>query len=82
MVVKEQVGEERQLKPILCFSDYHKDLIMNKTNAETIGRILGTKQTDNWVGQRINLVTERVYAFGEMHDAVRVAPYTAEPVQA
>lgn len=76
----------KQDKPILYFLRIEKGLVMNKTNAETIGDAYGD-ETDAWVGKEVLLVTERVTAFGKTAPAIRIripkkptsAPVTAPP---
>lgn len=58
-------------KPILYFLRIEKGLVMNKTNAETIGDAFGD-ETDAWVGKEVLLVTERVTAFGKTAPAIRI----------
>lgn len=79
----------KQDKPILYFLRIDKGLVMNKTNAETIGDSYGD-DTDAWTGKEVLLVTERVTAFGKTAPAIRIripkkaaapAP-AAEPVAA
>ena len=50
-----------------------KPLVLNKTNAHTIGDSLGRRVAD-WTGQKITLRVERVAFKGERVDAIRVAP--------
>lgn len=51
-----------------------KPLILNKTNCKAISRLLGTPYIEEWSGHRITLAVQRVKAFGEETDAVRVKP--------
>lgn len=58
-------------KPILHFEGKQKGMIINKTNARTLERLLGW-DTDKWVGKKIGLVVEKIKAFGEMMDVIKV----------
>ena len=62
---------QTESKLVLHFKESDKGLILNKTNARAIAKLYGP-ETDDWDGERITLYTERVKAFGEFHNAVRV----------
>lgn len=51
-----------------------KPLILNKTNCKAISKLLGTPYIEEWAGHRITLAVQKVKAFGEDTDAVRVKP--------
>lgn len=51
-----------------------KPLILNKTNCKAISKLLNTPYIEDWAGHRIVLAVQRVKAFGEDTDAVRVKP--------
>jgi hypothetical protein len=55
-----------------------KPMIMNSTNLKTIHKTLGTPFIEDWVGKKIELSVEKVKAFGEIHDALRVAKVNLE----
>lgn len=55
-----------------------KPLILNKTNCKAIEKALGTPIIENWAGRKIQLYTEKVAAFGEITDAVRVRDFDPE----
>ena len=57
-----------------------KPMIGNSTNLKTIAKVLKTPYIEEWVGQKITLKVASVKAFGEVHDAIRVA--THAPKQA
>lgn len=58
-------------KPVVYFLRIDKGLVLNKTNAETIGDAYGD-ETDAWAGKEVLLVTERVTAFGKTAPAIRI----------
>lgn len=64
-------GEE--MKYVLYFKETKKGLVLNKTNVKRIIKIAGSDDTDDWKGKTICLYAEKVKAFGETHDAVRVS---------
>lgn len=49
-----------------------KPIILNRTNCKTITKVLGTPIIERWAGQKIVVGVERVKAFGEVTDAIRV----------
>src|SRR5271166_3969643 len=51
----EEVGRERERKPVLYFEHTLKPLICNKTNARTIAKIHGSANARDWVGKEITL---------------------------
>jgi hypothetical protein len=55
-----------------------KPMIMNSTNLKTINKVLNSPYIEDWTGQKIELTVEKVKAFGEVHDALRVVKYSFE----
>jgi hypothetical protein len=49
-----------------------KPIILNKTNCKTITRLLGTPAIEKWAGQQVKIGVDKVKAFGDMTDALRV----------
>ena len=49
-----------------------KPMIMNATNLKTINSALGTPYIEEWENQKIEITVQKVKAFGEVHDALRV----------
>jgi len=61
-----------------------KPMILNATNRKTLCKVLGTEFIEDMVGQKIELTTKKVKAFGEIHDAIRIVaskPTQADPIQ-
>jgi len=73
--VTEKVTARNQTeeKIVLYFGETDKGLILNKTNAKIIARLYGP-ETDKWNGGKVTLYTEEVKAFGDTHNAIRIAP--------
>lgn len=55
-----------------------KPMIMNSTNLKTIHKTLDTPYVEDWVGKKIEITVEKVKAFGEIHDALRVVKTSLE----
>ena len=56
------------------FQQQEKPLILNKTNCKAIERLTGTPDIEQWPGNGIILCVQRVPAFGELVEAVRIRP--------
>jgi hypothetical protein len=60
---------------VIYFEEESKGMICNKTNAKTITKVHGTPYIEEWTGKKIVLGTEKVSAFGETTDALRIRAY-------
>jgi hypothetical protein len=49
-----------------------KPIILNKTNCKTITRLLGTPAIESWAGKQVKVGVDKVKAFGDVTDALRV----------
>lgn len=49
-----------------------KPMVANSTNLRAIAKIAGSPYIEDWVGKVICLTVQKVRAFGEVHDAIRV----------
>lgn len=65
--------DDGKSKVVLSFSKGQKTLVLNSTNANSLGGAYGY-DTDGWVGKTIELRPERVNFAGRMVDAIRVYP--------
>jgi hypothetical protein len=77
-VTTEQIGEDRQLKPVVAFTDHDHDLILNITNWNSITAITGEENSDRWHGHKLKLVKTRVTFGGRTVQAVRIEPAPAK----
>lgn len=57
---------------VVHFIENEKPLILNATNGKMITKVTGTPYIEQWANHRIVLGVEKVKAFGEVVDAVRV----------
>lgn len=69
--MQSQKGKEES-KYVLYFKENRKGFVLNKTNAKRLAVLYG-KMTGGWHGKQVTLYTEEVKAFGETHNALRVA---------
>lgn len=58
-----------------------KPMVLNKTNCKTIQKLTGTPFIEAWAGHRIEIKVEKVKAFGEVVDALRVSKTAPAAVQ-
>jgi hypothetical protein len=66
-------GKDQQLKLVMEFEELARGLILNKTNATTISKVLDSDNTDDWIGQRVILwVNPEVQFAGDLVSAIRV----------
>lgn len=65
-------------KLVITFTGKKKVLICNKTNANRIAFAYGTN-TDNWIGQQIQLYVDLVDFQGKPMEAIRVRPPARRP---
>jgi len=54
-----------------------KPIILNATNRKTLKKVTETEYIEDMIGKKIQLTTKRIKAFGEFHDAIRIA--TSKP---
>jgi hypothetical protein len=50
-----------------------KPMVCNSTNAKQIAKLANTPFIEEWAGKQIILTVQKVKAFGEQHDAIRVS---------
>ena len=73
--VKDQNGD-KTTELVLYFKETGiKPMILNVTNSKTLQKLLKTPYYEQWSGRLIRIGTEKVKAFGELHDALRIRPY-------
>jgi hypothetical protein len=73
-VQKEQVktAEGSQECIVAYFKGGQKGMIINKTNAKIITKVVDTPYIEQWAGKSIIIYAAKVRAFGEMVEALRV----------
>ena len=61
---------------VVChFSERVKPMILNSTNMKTITKLFGTPYIEDWSGRRIQIGIDKVKAFGDVVDALRVRKF-------
>ena len=74
MIQNAQGREEKAVAVI----EGQKPLILNTTNMKSIAKALGTPYIEEWAGRKVQLYSEKVAAFGEITEAVRVRDFDPE----
>ena len=59
---------------VMTFMEPQKPMIVNSTNAKTIEKLYGTPYIEEWHGRKIQLFVDKVKAFGEVVEALRIRP--------
>lgn len=70
-MVPNNKGEKEECV-VIYFDESKKPMIANKTNLKMIAKVLGSDYIEEWRGQAIQIGQERVSAFGEQVEALRV----------
>lgn len=60
---------------VCYFSDSEKPMILNSTNAKQIQKLLNTPYIEKWAGHKIQIGIEKVKAFGDVVEALRVRKF-------
>lgn len=68
----EAVGREREMKLVLYFVGKDKGLVLNKTNAKNIANLIGSYETDQWVGFHVKLYPTHVEFQGDTVETIRI----------
>lgn len=71
--VKGTDGKEQEC--IVAVLKNEKPFILNKTNCKTLTKVYGTPFIENWKGKKIIVFSEKVKAFGDVVDALRIKPF-------
>lgn len=66
-------GQKKENKLMITMVGKKKAFICNKTNANTIAKILGSDDTDDWIGKKIIIGPREVEFQGEMVMSIRVS---------
>lgn len=80
-VVREKVtgtGGKKQECTVVHFMEKQKPMIMNRVNSKTISKIHLTPYIEEWVGKQIQVYADKVDAFGEQVEALRIRPFVPQ----
>ena len=74
--------EGKKEQCLVChWREEQKPMILNATNAKMIEKLLKTPFVEQWSGKRVQIGSEKVRAFGEIVDALRVRPFLPEETE-
>lgn len=82
-LTSENVGSPDKPEPkwIMFFEELPKALVMNKTNLKRAAVIFNSKQTEDWIGRKVNLYFDPMVEFaGEIKGGLRLKPADSQPV--
>lgn len=75
-------GEPPEMKYVLHFQGDVKPMVLNTTNAQLIAAVLGSEETDDWIGKRVCLYDEKTVMYaGKLVGGIRVRA-ASQPVPA
>jgi hypothetical protein len=66
---------KKEICSVIHFFENVKPMILNATNNKTIAKLFKTPYIEEWSGRKIQIYTEKVKAFGEVWDALRIRPF-------
>ena len=67
-------GKKEEL-PVCHWKEDQKGMILNSTNMKMIAKVLGSNYVEDWSGRQIQIGIEKVKAFGDLVEALRVRRY-------
>lgn len=70
-VVLEEVGAQKDWKPVIYFQKAKKPMVLNRTNANMIASAYGD-DSDHWKGKPVLLRAEKVSFQGRVMDGLRI----------
>ena len=73
----EEVGQQKDKRPIVYFQGVEKGMVLNKTNAKRIAKLYGN-DTDKWIGKSITLYPSECDFGDETVPCLRVRPEAPE----
>ena len=77
----EEVGRDKEEKPVIYFVGKTKGVVLNKTNARKITEITGSAITEEWAGHAIVLYPTETEFAGETVECLRVKPVNKARMQ-
>ena len=66
---------KKDICSVIHFVENVKPMILNATNNKTRAKLFKTPYIEQWSGRKIQIYTEKVKAFGEVWDALRIRPF-------
>ncbi len=63
-VVAQEVGKDKETKPVAYFKGEPRGLVLNVTNYKVLTKAHGNPDTDSWIGAKIELWKDPSITFG------------------
>ena len=77
----EEVGRDKEEKPVIYFTGKTKGVVLNKTNARKITEITGSAITEEWRGHAVVLYPTETEFAGETVECIRIKPVAKARMQ-
>ena len=74
-------GKKEDL-PVCHWKEPEKSMILNATNMKMIAKVLNSNFVEDWSGKKVQIGTEKVRAFGDVVDALRIRRYAPKQTAA
>lgn len=75
----EEVGRDKESRPVIYFVGKEKGVVLNKTNSRKIAALVGSDETDEWIGHSVRLYTTETSFNGEQVECIRVKAAPPKP---
>lgn len=67
----DEIGQEKERRPVVHFKGTELGLVLNKTNGGMIAAYYGD-ETDDWIGQKLEIYPDKTQFQGKIVDCIRV----------
>lgn len=68
----EEVGQNKETKPVAYFEGKQKGMVLNKTNSRKIASLAGSPETEDWVGVEVAIYPTETEFGGESVECIRI----------
>jgi hypothetical protein len=68
----EEVGQNKETKPVAYFEGKPKGMVLNKTNSRKIASLAGSPETEDWVGVEVAIYPTETEFGGESVECIRI----------
>lgn len=65
-------GGAKKIAPIVTFNGAKKEFVLNRTNAESIAKVIGSPKPSQWIGKKVTLYVTTTKLKGETVNCIRV----------
>ena len=59
----EKIGDEEKQKPVVCFQELEKGVVLGPTTGSQLLGIFGTDETDHWIGKQVVVFNDLTVSF-------------------